>query len=266
MLKENSIKNRIINILLGSTFFVLVISIWQLLISFNITPSWILPSPVDTFSALLEIIKTGEIYHLLGISLLNVLPPFIFASFMAAIIGVLVGTSKIFRKMFLPFLSSIFLIPSLAWLPLVILFAGFTRFTIWIVIFISCFVRTIYIVIGGVQGINNNWILAGKNLGLNKFEIIIKIIFPAAVPQIISGLRVGFGSAWKSLIGAEMLVVLAGGLGKYIWMSQWAFSFDQVFSGILLIAAIGLIFEQLFFKQIEKYTLQRWGMANEEVE
>ena len=86
------------------------------------------------------------------------------------------------------------------------------------------------------------------------------MILPGALPQILSGLRIGFGSAWRSLIGAEMLVVTAGGLGKYIWMSQWNFKFDQVFSGIIVIALVGIAAEQLIFKRIEQATLHRWGM------
>ena len=120
--------------------------------------------------------------------------------------------------------------------------------------------RIIYNVIDGVRGVNINWLLAARNLELDKFAIVTKVVIPAALPQILSGLRIGFGSAWRSLIGAEMLVITAGGLGKYIWMSQWNFKFDQVFSGIIIIALVGIAAEQLIFKRIEQATLHRWGM------
>ena len=60
-----------------------------------------------------------------------------------------------------------------------------------------------------------------------------------------------------------MLMVTAGGLGKYIWMSQWAFKFDQVISGVIVIALVGVLAEQLIFKKIERVTLVKWGLLQE---
>ena len=67
---------------------------------------------------------------------------------------------------------------------------------------------------------NINWLLAARNLELDKFAIVTKVVIPAALPQILSGLRIGFGSAWRSLIGAEMLVITAGGLGNSLFSKE----------------------------------------------
>ena len=155
-------------------------------------------------------------------------------------------------------------VPSLVWLPFFILFLGFTRETIWSVVFISSFVRIIYSVIGGVQNTNVDYVLAAKNFGFRKFKIIFSIILPSALPQIITGLRVGFGSAWRSLIGAEMLVITLGGLGKFIWMSQWYFNFDNVIAGIFTISLISILIEGIIFKRLEKNTLVKWGFIRDE--
>lgn len=236
---------------------------WQLLCTFGVLTPWVVSSPNQTFLSFIKIIGDGTLVKLLTVSFLNIFPAFILAVIMALILGILVGVNNTFRKMFSPFLSAIYLVPSLAWLPLIILFLGFTRQSIWAIIFISSFIRIIYNVIGGVRGVNQNWLLAAKNLELNKLDTIIKVIIPGALPQIISGIRIGFGSAWRSLIGAEMLVITAGGLGKYIWMSQWAFKSEQVLSGIITIALVGIIVEEFIFKKIEKITLVKWGMVQE---
>ena len=191
---------------------------------------------------------------------MNIIPAFLSAVLASLALGIIIGLNSTFSKIFSPFLSAVYLIPSLAWLPLIILFLGFTRQSIWATIFISSFIRMIYNVIAGVQGVNSNWLLAARNFELNKIDIVIKIILPGALPQILSGIRVGFGSAWRSLIGAEMLVVTAGGLGRYMWMSQWAFKFEQVLVGIITVALIGILAEQLIFKKLEQKTLMRWGM------
>lgn len=118
----------------------------------------------------------------------------------------------------------------------------------------------IYSVISGVRNIKPNWIFAAKNIGLSQSKIIFKVILPGALPEIMTGIRLGFGSAWRSLVGVEMLVVTFGGLGKFIWNAQWAFSFDKVLIGIFVIAIIGLVMEEFVFKRIEKLTIERWSI------
>lgn len=254
---------KIKNFILGASLFVVVLVVWQLLNVLQIIPTWFLPTPGETLYTFLELIRNGILIKLLLNSFLNIFPAFILSLLFSLVLGIFIGTNVTFRRMSMPFLAAINSVPSLAWLPLIILFLGFSRQTIWTVIFISSFIKIIYSVIGGVREIDRNWLLVAQNLELNKLETMVKVILPGALPQILSGIRIGFGSAWRSLIGAEMLMVTAGGLGKYIWMSQWAFKFDQVFSGIITVALVGVLAEQLIFKKIEQVTLVKWGMIQE---
>lgn len=251
---------KIKNFSLGVSLFVAILILWQLLHIFRVIPLWLLSGPKETFSVFWKLVFNGTLPRLLLVSFANIFPAFAAAILVSLFLGVLIGANTTLRKIFTPFLSAIYLVPSLAWLPLVILFFGFTRQTIWAVIFISSFVRIVYNVIGGVRGVNLNWLLVAQNLNIGKVKTVVKVVFPGALPQILSGVRVGFGSAWRSLIGAEMLVVTAGGLGKYIWMSQWSFNFEQVLSGIITIALIGVIAEEFIFKKIERATLTKWGI------
>lgn len=254
---------KIKNFILSISLFVAILLLWQAMSFLQIIPPWILSSPGETFWTFGKLVSSGTLPSLLLISIANVLPAFLLAVVASLILGILIGINETAKKIFAPFISAIYLIPSLAWLPLLIIIFGFTRQAIWAVIFISSFVRIIYSIIGGVRGVNPNWTLVARNLELTKFNTIIKVILPGALPQILSGIRVGFGSAWRSLIGAEMLVVTAGGLGKYIWMSQWSFKLDQVIAGIFVIALVGIITEEFVFKKIENITLFRWGMIQE---
>ncbi len=251
---------KIKNAFLSISFFLVVLVVWYSLSISEIIPSWFLPGPGKTFVTFWQLIFDGTIIKLALISISNILPAFFIAVLFSVTVGIIIGISETFRKILSPALSAFYLVPSLAWLPLIIIFIGFTRYSIWTVVFISSSVRIIYNIIGGVRGVNQNWILVAKNLELSRWETIFSVIIPGALPQMLSGIRIGFGSAWRSLIGAEMLVVTAGGLGKYIWMSQWAFRFDQVFSGLIVIALIGILTEQLIFKKIEEKTLVKWGM------
>lgn len=251
-------------IALGSIPFLAILILWYIFYYFSQNLKWLVPSPIETASSFLQLITNGTLPKLILISLLNLIPPFILAAICAVVLGTIMGINGTVYKIFYPILSAIYPVPSLAWLPFIILFLGFTREAIWSVIFISSFVRIIYNVIGGVQNINIEYVLAAKNFGFNKLKIILAVILPCAFPQIITGLRIGFGSAWRSLIGAEMLVVTLGGLGKFIWMSQWYFSFDKVIAGIIVISLISIFIEEIIFKRLEKNTLVKWGFIREE--
>lgn len=255
---------RVNTILLGIIPFLFIGIIWYVLYAYQIFPQWVIPSPAETMFTFFSLIQDGTILHLVSVSLLNIIPAFIVGSIVAIFLGVAIGINTTTRKIFSPFISALYPIPSVTWLPLVILFVGFTQEAIWIVVFISAFLRVIYNVIDGVRAVNQNWLLAGKNLGLNQFEMIFMVVIPGALPNIITGLRLGFASSWRSLIATEMLVSSLGGLGKFIWYSQWAFSFDKVISGIIVIAIIGIGIEMLVFRPIEKRTLIRWGVMRED--
>ncbi|MEK6825319.1 MAG: ABC transporter permease subunit [Nanoarchaeota archaeon] len=258
-----SMKRLIKKVALGSIPFLVLLIGWYIFYYSNQNIKWLMPTPLEAISTFWQLTVDGTLLGLIFISMLNLIPPFIFAIICAVALGTVMGINRTMRKIFYPFLSAIYPVPSLAWLPFIILFLGFTREAIWFVIFISSFMRIIYHVISGVRHVNIEYILAAKNFGFSKIKIILTVILPCAFPQIITGLRIGFGSAWRSLIGAEMLVVTLGGLGKFIWMSQWFFNFDKVIAGIIAISIISIFIEEILFKRLEKLTSVKWGFIRE---
>jgi len=247
-------------IFLGLSPFLVILCLWQGYVFFYPEMAWLIPSPSHTAQSFVLFVLDGTLVELLAISLSNLIPPFFIALLCATGIGTLMGVSKEADQVFYPFLSALNPIPSIAWLPFVMLFLGFSWAAIWVVIFISTFLKMIYAVRGGVQGVDIHYILLAKNLGFNKRKIITDVFLPCSLPQFITGIRISFGSAWRSLIGAEMLVVTLGGLGKYIWLAQWYFNFDKVIIGIVVIGVVGIIVEELFLKKVEKNTISKWGL------
>lgn len=249
--------------ILGTVPFVGIVIIWQLASSMQWFPKWFYPSPWETVQAFTRLIRDGTLIQIVSVSVGNVLPAFLLGFLVAVVVGMLIGINPTARRTFFPLLSALYPVPSLAWLPLWLLLFGFTRLTILAVIVFSTFIRTVYIVIGGVRAANKNWVLVAQNLGFSKADIIIQVILPGALPHIMTAARMGFGNAWRSLIAAEMLVATVGGLGRFIWYSQWYFNYANVLVGILTIAAIGVVAEQLVFKRLERATLIRWGVIRE---
>lgn len=261
-MNKKKFTNKTVTILLGLIPFVLIIFAWQILVSYKLVPVWLIPGPIATIVSFFKLILDGTLFTVVLISLGNVLPAFIFGLGVASIFGIAIGTNKTFREIFYPFLVSIYPIPSIAWLPLAILLLGYSRQTIWLVIFIASFNSSLYPIISGVRHIDKNWLLAAKNTGLSKTKTIFHIVVPGSLPAFITGARMAFSTSWRILIVAEMLGVSMGGLGKFIWMAQWAFDFDKVFSGIIVLSIISIVIEKLVFKSIEQKTLEKWGIAN----
>jgi len=257
-------KRQIKLIALGSIPFLFIFILWSIATYFNWIPNWFLPSPLNVLETFVELIKGGIILNILSESALNLIPPFLLAIVVSILFGIIIGTNSIARKTFFPLISTLYPIPSLAWLPFIIILFGFTRLSVWILLFSSTFLKMIYNMIIGVRSVNTIWILTAKNLGLNKLQIVFKVIIPGALPNIITGIRIGFASIWRSVIAAEMLISGAGGLGKFMWNAQYTFDFAKVFVGILLIAIIGLSIEIFVFKKLEEITLEKWGIVDKE--
>jgi ABC-type nitrate/sulfonate/bicarbonate transport system permease component len=248
---------------LASIPFLFLFLLWYMAVYYNWMPNWFLPSPGKVVQTFWTLLINGTMLKIIIDTVLNLLPPYLFAVVISIVFGILIGTNTTFRKIFFPSISTLYPIPSLAWLPFIIIIVGFNRQSVWLLLFISSFLKMIYNMIEGVRNLNPIWILVARNLGLSKLQIIFKVIIPGALPSTITGMRIGFGAIWRSVIGAEMLVIGAGGLGKFIWTAQWTYSFDKVLVGILLIAIIGLTIEMVVFKKIEAVTLERWGVVRE---
>lgn len=251
---------RLKNSLLGIIPILVLLTLWELTSRFAWLPKWIIPSPFEVLTTWWRALADGTTWKLIGASVINILPAYFIAMLISIFGGVLIGSQPIVSKMMRPILAAFHPIPSFAWLPLIVLFFGLTRTSIWALIVTATFSRSIYVVIGGVEAVRNEWLLVAKNIGMNKLQIIFYVIIPAASTQILASLKAGFGSAWRTLIGAEMLVMSMGGLGKYIWYAQWYYEFDRVLAGIATIAIIGILVEQMVFNPLEKITVRRWGM------
>lgn len=104
----------------------------------------------------------------------------------------------------------------------------------------------------------------GQNFGLSGWRLVAGILLPAAFPYILSGLKIGWAFAWRTIIAAELVFGVAarqGGLGWFIYLHRFELNTDLVFAGLLTVILIGLVVENLFFKWIERKTVLRWGMS-----
>jgi NitT/TauT family transport system permease protein/taurine transport system permease protein len=155
------------------------------------------------------------------------------------------------------------LVPGLAWIPVAILLFGIGETATIFMIAISAFAPMAINVLAGIKNIDIHLIRAAQMMGAGKNALFFRVLIPAALPSVISGLRIGLGTGWRVLVAAEMVVGSGTGLGYSIIQARWTLDYAASFACIAVICMIGLMTEHVFLRQIEKQTIMRWTLTPE---
>jgi ABC-type nitrate/sulfonate/bicarbonate transport system permease component len=173
-------------------------------------------------------------------SLLRVFSGFLSASFLAIPIGILMGWSQNLRILLTPFVEIIRPIPPLAWIPIAIIWFGIGIKSAAFIIFLGAFSPILLNTISGVLTLDVRLVEATKVLGAKERHILIKVLAPGSLPSIWTGLRIGLGIAWMTVVAAEFTGVKSGyGLGYLIMIARDIQRPDQVVAGMITIGLIG---------------------------
>jgi NitT/TauT family transport system permease protein len=154
-------------------------------------------------------------------------------------------------------------LPAIALLPLAMLWFGLGQASITFVTVHSVLWAVALNAYSGFQSVSETTRMAGQSFGLTGLRYILGILVPAAFPSILSGLKIGWAFAWRTLIAAELVFGASsrsGGLGWFIFESRNSLETPSVFAGLLLVIALGLFVDGVVFRIIEKHTVRRWGM------
>jgi nitrate/nitrite transport system permease protein len=178
------------------------------------------------------------------ISLRRVAIGYIAASVVAVPLGILIGISPVASKAFNPYIQLLKPISPLAWLPLGLYILRDSEQTGVFIIFISSIWPTLINTAFGVANVNQDYLDVSKTLGASRWRTIFKIIIPAALPNILSGLRISMGIAWLVIVAAEML--LGTGLGYFIWNEWNNLYIPNILVAIFIIGLVGLILDSCF--------------------
>ena len=184
------------------------------------------------------------------ISLRRVAIGYIAASLVAVPLGILIGISPVLYKAFNPYVQLLKPISPLAWLPLGLYLLRDSEKTGIFIIFISSIWPTLINTTFGVANVNQDYLDVSKTLGASRLRTIWKVIIPAALPNIVSGLRISMGIAWLVIVAAEML--LGTGLGYFIWNEWNNLSIPNILVAIFIIGLVGLLLDSLF-AALEKF-------------
>jgi NitT/TauT family transport system permease protein len=210
---------------------------------------------------LLGSLLDGSMFEHAAATLYRVLCGFGLAVFIGLPLGVLMGRFRPVENFVLPLASALMPIPSLAWIPLFILWFGLGNTVTILIVFYAALFPMLLNTWSGVRAVNPIWLRAAGAMGANENALFWKVIIPGASPFIIAGLRQSFLRAWVAVIGAEMLAASNYGLGWVIFDAKEFLNTDVMLSSLIVIGFIGFVTERLVFGSLERATIYRWGMA-----
>jgi NitT/TauT family transport system permease protein len=206
------------------------------------------PSPVAVYQAGIQLVSSAKFQgHLLS-SIARVFSGFGCAAILAIAIGLGIGRSKLLSDLLMPPLELLRPIPAVAWIPLAVLMFPNPEESMIYITFVGAFYPILLNTIHGVRSVDSNLIFASLTLGANRLRVFSDVIVPAALPAIVTGLSIGMGNSWFSLVTAEMV---AGqfGIGYYTWESYTLQKYPNIVLGMIAIGLLGML-SSLLIKRI----------------
>jgi len=236
------------------------LALWQLLSSAGLLGHT--PSPAGVVTGIYQLTVTGlpPGYGLPGhvlASLERVLAGFAAALVLAVPLGILMGWSPAFETALDPLVELVRPVPPLAWLPLAVTWFGIGLASAAFLIFLGAFFPIVLNTVAGVRSVDPHLVEAARTLGAGRRTILARVLVPGAMPSIITGLRIGIGIGWMTVIAAEMTGVKSGyGLGYMIMTARDVANYSYVVAGIVVIGLVGFLMDRLV-RMLEKRLL-RW--------
>lgn len=223
----------------------------------------LLPTFWQTARAFAEGFATGELLQRTGLSLAVLVKGYLAGIAGAFVLTTLAVSTQIGRDLLSTLTAMFNPLPAIALLPLALLWFGLGQGSLVFVLVHSVLWPLALNTYAGFQGVPETLRMAGRNYGLTGLRYVLQLLVPAALPSILSGLKIGWAFAWRTLIAAELVFGASsgkGGLGWYIFQNRNELYTDKVFAGLAMVIAIGLAVENLGFHTLERLTVRRWGV------
>ncbi len=220
-----------------------ILLVWELVCRLNIVPPLFLPAPSAIITDGWDMISSGELFQNLIASLYRIVGGYLIGAVLGILIGLLLGFSKLADAIFTPIVYSIYPIPKIALLPLIILWFGIGEMPKVAIIALGVFFPVLINTFSGVKSVDPSLIKAAVTFGSNHMNVIRKVILPGALPTIFAGLKLAAGTALLLLVSAEMIAAEYG-IGAMVLHYGNLMITTKLMAGVLILSLLGLTFNR----------------------
>lgn len=214
--------------------------IWEALVRTRVLDARFFPAPSQVVGTLVSLVLSGELPQDVGVSLSRIGAGFVLGASAGIVMGLLMGVSRIIRAAVKPLVATIYPIPKIAILPLVMLIFGLGEPSKYVIVAIGVFFLVLLNTAAGVMNIEKIYLDVGRNFGARRSDMLLTIALPGALPLIFTGLRLAWGTGLLLIVAAEFISAKSG-IGYLIWNAWQTFAVEEMYAGLITISALGLL-------------------------
>jgi NitT/TauT family transport system permease protein len=252
-------------ILVVIAFFALLFGMWEALVRMKIWSPVLVPSPLSVASYLWGALKDGTLVRATVVTVRRLLIGYALGLLFGLPLGLLTARFKFCEDTLGVMALAFQTLPSVCWVPLALLWFGQTESAMLFVVIMGTLWSVVIATDNGVRTVPPIYARAARTMGSKRLHTWIKVIVPASLPFIVSGMKQGWAFAWRSLMAAEIYVtILSGfGLGYLLQAGRELQAMDQVIGIMLVIIVIGVLADKILFSPWERFLYRRWGTAKD---
>ncbi len=239
-------------------FLLALAAAWEAASRSGILPAWLLPGPIDVARSLGEGFASGAIPRAVGVSLRRLAIGYGVSLACGLALGLAMARSQLLRETLGMLVTGLQSLPSICWLPLALLWFGLSEAAILFVVIAGSLFAITAATESAVRSVPPVYLRAARTMGARERQLWLRVLLPAALPGVLSGMRLGWTFAWRSLMAGELLYV-SGGLGQLLQTGRELGDLSQVMAVMVAIVALGLVTEVLVFQRLEARVRERWG-------
>lgn len=229
---------------------------WHILAISGLFPPTFLTAPLAVAVAIGDLAHTGELWEHLGWSLARVGEGFAIGGGIGFVLGGLIGVSQVFDKWVSPTLNALKQVPIFAWGPMMIVAFGIDEMSKIAFIAVACFYPVLLATYQGVKAVQSRHLEVAAVFGLDRLATFRRVVFPIALPSILTGIRQSLALAWMAVVGAELMGAESG-IGYLMMQARMLFQMDIILAGVFLIGAVGITINTILEQFEKKFVF--WG-------
>jgi NitT/TauT family transport system permease protein len=238
-------------------FLAVIVVVWHF--AARSAGSFLFPTPAEVGESILQGVKTGVLPRAIGKSMQRLAVGYGLSLCIGLVLGFALARSQTLRDTVGSLVLGLQAIPSVCWMPVALLWFGLNEKAIQMVIVLGSLLSVSIATESAVRNVQPLYLRAASTMGAKGFTLYTRVVLPAALPGIVSGARLGWTFAWRSLMAGELLFV-SGGLGQVLETGRELYDMAQVVGVMVVIVAVGLMSEHVLFGRLEARIRQRWGL------